>query len=574
MILLIIFAFLAGIVTILSPCILPVLPIVLSGSIGGGKRRPTGIVVGFIASFTFFTLALSAIVKLLNIPPDALRIISIIIVAVFGVALLVPQVQKLTERLFGKLSSTVSSRPQKSGFWGGILLGLSLGLLWTPCVGPILASVIALAATNNVDLSSVFITLSYAIGTAIPMFLLLIAGRSLLNRVPWLISNSSTIQRFFGVVMILLAVGLYFNADRTFQNYILTTFPNYGSGLTALENIAPVEDALAKRKQQSTGTNAIAQLMKGLNMYPQAPELVPGGKWFNTKPLTMASLRGKVVLVDFWTYTCINCIRTLPYIESWYKKYVDKGLVIIGVHTPEFEFEKNADNVTKAISDFGITYPVMQDNDYATWNAYSNQYWPAKYFIDKDGKIRSTHFGEGNYDESEKMIQQLLAETGVNVANMPVHNTTYDINAQTPETYIGYNRLERFASPEVVTPDKEITYTTPSTIGQDYFALAGPWNVSGENATPKAGSFLTFRFAAGQLFLVMRTNNGQPGHFRIYLDGNVITADDAGDDVQNGIVTVVEDRLYRLIKLNNPGSHELKLEFLDGNMELYAFTFG
>jgi cytochrome c biogenesis protein CcdA/thiol-disulfide isomerase/thioredoxin len=574
MILLVLFAFLAGIVTILSPCILPVLPIVLSGSVGGGKKKPLGIVIGFIASFTFFTLALSELVKLTGISSNLLRTLSIIIIAFFGLSLLIPKFQVWMEKLFGSLSSRISGSQQKSGFLGGIVLGLSLGLLWTPCVGPILASVIALAASNAVTFASVAIMLAYAVGTAIPMFLILITGRSVLNKVPGLVAQTANIQKFFGVVMVAVALSMFLNLDRSFQTFILTTFPQYGNGVTAIENNSIVQKELGNLKPNNAGTGGLTQILKNLNAYPTAPELIAGGQWFNSQPLTMASLRGKVVIVDFWTYTCINCIRTLPYLETWYKKYADKGLVIIGVHTPEFEFEKDSGNVAKAIKDFGITYPVMQDNNYVTWNAYSNQYWPAKYFIDKDGKIRDTHFGEGNYDESEKLIQQLLTETGVNVGNMPVDNPTYNIEAQTPETYVGAGKMERFESPETVVPDREMTYSTPSTLDQDNFAFSGPWTVSSDQAVPKSGSELTFRFSAKDLYLVMRSADGKPRSLKVFLDGKPVTPDVAGSDVKNDVVTVVEDRLYTLISLPAAGVHTLKIQFIDNNLQLYAFTFG
>ncbi len=577
MILLVLYAFLAGIVTILSPCILPVLPIVLSGSVAEGKKRPFGIVIGFIFSFTFFTLALSWIVKQTGIPADTLRIVSIVLVALFGLSLVIPQFQKLTERVFGVLSSKASGQPQRSGFFGGILLGLTIGLLWTPCVGPILASVISLAATSTVDTGSVAIMLAYAIGTAIPMFFILVGGRALLNKAPALVANTGKIQKAFGIIMIVVAVALYFNFDRTFQTYILTTFPKYGTGLTVLEDNPLVRQQLNSRKSQ-TGSSGISNIINSLK--PTAPDFIAGGKWFNTSagsvqvPLTMASLRGKVVVVDFWTYTCINCIRTLPYVEEWYKKYADKGLVIVGVHTPEFEFEKDANNVAKAIRDFGITYPVMQDNNYATWNAYNNQYWPAKYFIDKNGKIRSTHFGEGNYDESEKMIQQLLAETGANVSNIPVDTKTYNVMAQTPETYVGYNRIGSFASSQQIANDQPATYTIPSSIPDDSFAYGGTWTVGGEQASPETGSTLAFNFDSMDVFLVMRPKSTAPSKVKVLLDGAIVGSDSAGSDVQNGVATVADDRLYRLIHLAKPGRHLLQLEFLDANAEVFAFTFG
>lgn len=574
MLILIPFAFLAGIVTVLSPCILPVLPIVLSSSFGGGKRRPFGIVIGFIASFTFFTLFLATLVQVLHISANVVRGFSIVIVLLFGISLLIPQFQVLTERLFSSLSSRLSGTRQGTGFGTGLLIGLSLGLLWTPCVGPILASVISLALTGTVTGAAAIITFAYATGTAIPLFAILYGGRSLLQKVPWLVQHSGDVQKAFGVVMIVTALSIFFNLDRKFQTYILTTFPQYGTGLTKIEdnpfvqqqlhtvNPTPVQVPAGKTTQDMQDTAGMP-----------APELISGGEWFNTDPLTLKNLRGKVVLVDFWTYTCINCIRTLPYLTDWYNKYHDKGLVIIGVHTPEFEFEKNADNVKQALKDFAITYPVMQDNNYATWNAYNNHYWPAKYFIDKNGKIRSTHFGEGEYDESEKIIQELLAETGKQV-NMPIHNKTYTIDTLTPETYVGYNRLQYLAPPQDAIPDIATTYRKPAEIPLNTFALEGQWNVGSEFAMPNTNSSLTFHFNAKNMYLVMRPRtNGQSGKVKVYLDGFLVQ-EGAGSDVHNGIVTVTTDRLYTLIQLSSAGEHTLRLEFQDNLLDLYAFTFG
>jgi cytochrome c biogenesis protein CcdA/thiol-disulfide isomerase/thioredoxin len=573
MLLFLLFAFVSGVVTILSPCILPVLPIVLSGSVGGGQRRPLGVVLGFVLSFTFFTLFLSTLVKITGISSDALRVISIVILFGFGVSLLVPQVQVAMEQLFSKLSGVASLQGKHEGFLGGIVVGLSLGLVWTPCVGPIIASVITLAAASKVTLAAVLITVSYSVGTAIPMLAVMYGGRGLLQRVPWLVPNSGKIQKVFGVLMMVTAVGIFFNLDRQFQTYVLQVFPQYGTGLTKIEDNQIVRDQLRKLNPQNQFGQKVTPSFDDLR-YPSAPEIVAGGEWFNSKPLTIASLRGKVVLVDFWTYTCINCIRTLPYIKSWYEKYHDKGLVIIGVHTPEFEFEKDAENVRKAIADFGLKYPVVQDNDYATWNAFHNQYWPAKYFIDKDGRIRWTHFGEGQYDESEKFIQTLLAETGASVATMPVHNGDYTIEAETPETYLGYGRLGNFVSNESIVQDKPAVYSLPAQLGQDQFAYAGQWNVGSERAMPSAGASLEFLYKAKDVYLVMRSANKQLGRARVLLDGKVISSDQAGEDVHDGVVTVVDDRLYRLVKHSTAESHVLKLEFLDGNVALYAFTFG
>ena len=583
MILLIIFAFFAGVVTILSPCILPVLPIILSSLIGTteiGKARPFGVIVGFILSFTFFTLFLSSIVKLIGIPAESLRVFSVIVIGLFGATMLIPKFQYWTEILFSRLSQFLPQSQNKTGFGGGLLIGLSLGLLWTPCVGPILASVISLAITGSVNIEAVFITLAYAAGTAIPMFFIMIAGQTALRRAPWLLRNSGHIQKVFGVLMILTALAIFFNLDRRFQTFILNTFPSYGTGLTKFEDIPLINDAL----NQLTGTESpVGNMGKPTfemdatsKSGPPAPEIIPGGQWFNSQPLKLSDLRGKVVIIDFWTYSCINCQRTFPYLKSWHEKYEDKGLVIIGVHSPEFEFEKNPANVEKALKDFGISYPVVQDNDFKTWRAYSNRYWPAKYFVDKDGNIRYTHFGEGAYDESERVIQELLAETGSDVTGTSINNPEYQNYAKTPELYLGYGRIEHLVSPEKVVENGSALYSAPEKIPDNEFAFVGGWDVMEEYSSPAKGSALVLNFESKEVFLVMRPRDGvTPGKVRIYLDDKLVSETGAaGESVVNNEVTVDSDSLYKLIKLQEPGKHILKLEFLDANTEIYAFTFG
>ncbi len=582
MILLIIFAFLAGVVTILSPCILPVLPIILSSSIGDqniGKMRPFGVITGFILSFTFFTLFLSSIVKLIGIPAESLRVFSVIVIGLFGVTMLIPKFQYWTEILFSKLSQFLPQSQGKTGFGGGILIGLSLGLLWTPCVGPILASVISLAITGSVNIEAVFITLAYALGTAIPMFFIMIAGQTALRKAPWLLQNSGAIQKVFGVLMILTALAIFFNLDRKFQTFILNTFPSYGTGLTKFEDVPLIRDALDRFSGTPVGSEEMGKAMFDVNSDksgPLAPEIFPGGEWFNSPPLTLADLKGKVVLVDFWTYSCINCQRTFPYLKSWHQKYADKGLVIIGVHSPEFEFEKNAKNVEKALKDFGITYPVVQDNDFSTWRAYNNRYWPAKYFIDKDGKIRYTHFGEGEYDESERVIQELLAEAGAKDLPTEVSNPEYQNYARTPELYLGYARMEHLVSPEKVVENGSALYSAPNDIPDNEFAFTGGWDVMEEYSSPAKGSSLILNFESKEVYLVMRPRDGvTPGKVRVYLDNKLVSETGAaGESVINNEVIVDSDSLYKLIRLQEPGKHILKLEFLDANTEAYAFTFG
>jgi thiol-disulfide isomerase/thioredoxin len=399
-------------------------------------------------------------------------------------------------------------------------------------------------------------------------------GRELLNRVPWLLRNTGNIQKGFGVLMILVAFAIYTNADRTFQTYIVNTFPQYGVGLTQFEDQDFIQRELNKlRGEEKEGTETKpGKLMSDLlPKGPKAPELISGGIWINSEPLSLEVLKGKVVIVDFWTYSCINCQRTLPYLKQWHQKYADKGLVIIGVHAPEFEFEKSEKNLRKAVGDFGLTYPIMQDNDFATWRAYQNHYWPAKYFIDKDGVVRYTHFGEGAYDESERVIQQLLEEAGAESVSQAIENPTYQNYARTPEIYLGYERIKNFASPERITRNQAALYTAPTRLPRNGVAYSGEWSVMGEYAHPKKGAVLEMDFEAKEVFLVMRPMLGE-AQIKVLIDGK---EQSLGEDVvQEGKVVVDSDRLYKLILLENPGHHLLKLEFLDDNAELYAFTFG
>jgi len=564
MILLIAFAFLAGFITILSPCILPILPIVLSGTVSSGKRKPLGIVTGFVLSFTFFTLFLAAIVKATGLPADSLRAISIIIILLFGISLLLPQFQVLMEKLFTKLSGRFVVKGVHEGFGGGLLIGLSLGLVWTPCVGPIIASVITLAATSTVNFAAFFITFAYALGSAIPMFAIMYGGRGLLQRIPWLLPNTEKIQKAFGVLMILTAIGIYFNIDRSFQTYILDKFPQYGVGLTSIEDNDAVKNQLEKLKGDDTDSVS----------NESAPELIQGGDWFNSEPLKIKELKGKVVLVDFWTYTCINCIRTLPYLRSWHEKYSDNGLVIIGVHTPEFAFERESNNVKKAIEDFDLKYPVMQDNEYETWEAYNNRYWPAKYLVNKDGEIVYTHFGEGDYEVTEAKIQELLKEAGQTVtSSLTKESDSLAYNELSPETYLGSRRmLYLMGSGKAENGVQD--FDLENNVSLNKFSLGGEWKVADEYSQSSKNAVLEYNFSGQKVFLVMKPTTGK-GTVKVLLDGKVISSEMSGVDVKNGVVAIDKDRLYELVDLSGKvGKHILRLEFQTSGVQVYAFTFG
>lgn len=545
MLILILFAFMGGIITVLSPCILPLLPIILSSTADPSKKRPLGIVVGFVASFTLFTLTLSTIVRISGIPADSLRNLSVIILVIFGLTLIIPKIQSEIEKIFSYLSRFTPNSQNKTGFTGGLIIGASLGLLWTPCVGPILASVISLAISGEVTGSALLITASYSAGTAIPMFLIIRGGQSALQKVPWLVHNSSRIQKAFGILMILTALAIYQNIDRRFQTWFLETFPSYGTGLTALEDNEFVSKALKSFRLQTTDDSLqngrpMNEVIDEMMDYPEASEIIPGGEWLGSSPLTIKELtdRDKVVLIDFWTYSCINCIRTLPYLRSWWEKYQDDGLIIIGVHTPEFEFEKDINNLKAAVGDFDLKYPIVQDNNYETWKAYQNRYWPAKYLIDKDGRIRYTHFGEGKYDETEAKIQELLSETGRNITDT-IDNPSYDIESQTPEIYLGSTRYN----------------------GIGYVSFRGDWNQTPEYIESTEGSEIILDFYSKDVFLVMRSD--KPTNVKVFLDGK-----------EQESITVTVDKLYELVKLEKPGGHTLRLEFKDIGTQVFAFTFG
>ncbi len=601
MLLLIVFAFLAGIVTIFSPCILPVLPIILSASVGSGRRRPLGIVFGFVLSFTFFTLALTAIVKATGLSADALRLVAVVVIGFFGLSLLFPQTQVLLERVMSAFSGlaggVTAQKSGQTGFWGGVLIGLSLGLLWTPCVGPILAAVITLAITQTVNAQAMVITLAYSLGSALPMLGITYASQRLLQQVRFLNKYASRIQQGFGVVMILTAVAILLNLDRQFQTAVLQLFPQYGSGLTAIENTSVVQQQLQQFRSSgnspttnsgvggapSTGTNtqtgSLSQSGTPALSAPTAlaPDFTGGGPWINSGPLSISkALKGKVVLVDFWTYSCINCIRTMPYLKKWYATYKDQGLVIVGVHSPEFAFEHDTANVTKAVHDFGLTYPIVQDNDFAIWKAYSNSAWPAHYLIDKNGYIRDVHFGEGNYVETENAIRTLLNEPPITKAE-----PAPSYRQQTPETYLGYGHFTltdngSYSSQNTITKDQAQLYYANQRVEDDAVALAGNWIVTAPTIQPQAdGAVLKLNFLAQQVYLVMDNPAKVTGKVQVLLDGKPLPAQyQTADTDSNGMITVTYPRKYDVLDLKQDyGRHEVELIFPAG-IGAYSFTFG
>ncbi len=581
---LILFAFLAGLVTILAPCIWPILPIVLSAGATGGERKPLGIVTGLAVSFMLIILALASLVKVIPFDPDSLRTLAVVIIGFLGLTMIIPALGARLEAAVSRLGGLGGRFTQRSGtgFGSGFVVGFALGIVWSPCAGPILATIATLAATQAVSFNVVLITFAFVAGVAVPLFILAVLGQKVLAKTRFFSRYTKRIQQGFGVIMILAALAIYTGYDRTLQTKILDAFPGYGNFLYQLEKKDIVKERLNELKGAGKDgafrdTQKTAGAAKSdLSHYGPAPEFVGIAKWLNTDvPLTLTGLRGKVVLVDFWTYSCINCIRTLPYLVSWYEKYQDQGFVIVGVHTPEFEFEKKTSNVQEAMKRYKIEYPVAQDNDYGTWQAYNNRYWPAQYLIDAEGDVRQYHFGEGKYAETEKAIQELLEEAGQKVtADISVIEAEKLSGRQTPETYLGSSRMERFVSPESVTGEEQ-SFTIPAKISKNSFTYAGQWKVEPERALAIKDAKLMLHFEGKKVFLVMAPAvAGQSSVVEVLLDGTPLEAKFAGTDVTVGQVTVNQDRLYELIDMRGTsGEHTLELFFKDSGTAVYAFTF-
>ena len=537
-------AFLEGLALIASPCILPVLPLVLSASAAGGRQRPFGIIVGFVVAFSAFVLAARQIVAALHIDLDIIKYVSLGLLFLLGLVMLSEKLsQKFATLTQGLANTGANLSGGGEGFIGGIAIGALIGLVWTPCAGPILAAVLVQVIRQQTSLQGIAVTLSFALGAGVPMLLIALMGRTIVARAGFLSKHAEAARKIFGILIMVSVLWLAFAPDLSAAPG--DPAPSSGGSLT-------LEDGLAKP-------------------YP-APEFTGIATWLNSPPLTMAGLKGKVVLIDFWTYSCINCVRTLPYITSWDHKYRDKGLVIIGVHAPEFEFEKKIDNIKTAITKYGIAYPVAVDNDLATWVAFDNHYWPAHYLIDKNGQVVSTHFGEGHYDITENNIRYLLGLTERAAPESLSVGAPY-LPGQTPETYLGYDRADRFAGGAV---QKEVPadYQPTASLPEHEWDLAGRWQVEGQRITAQApGAALRLAFKARKVFLVMGTADNAPHKITLLLNGAPPGAQ-SGKDVQGGAVTITGHALYELIDQKDFQTGTLTITADAPGVELYAFTFG
>jgi len=543
-------SFVEGLALIASPCILPVLPLILSTSLDSGRRRPFGIITGFVLAFALFALLSRELVFLFNINLDYIKNGSLILLALLGVIMLSEKLSHYFSQLTQNLSPHVSnvSVVSKNGFLSGLFVGGLIGLVWTPCAGPILAAVLVQVIRQQSNITAVLLILAFAIGAGMPMLLISLTGRKLMTKLNFFSIHANIIRKILGT-LILIAV----------------TF--IASGLNA-QSLFSSPDA------PSIATQPAAQLQNGLETPYPAPEFATSDIWLNTpgnKPLTMSSLKGKVVLVDFWTYSCINCIRTLPSLNNWYEKYRDKGLVIVGVHAPEFEFEKNKANVVQAIAQDGIQYPVAMDNNLDTWTNFNNQYWPAHYLINKDGEVVYTHFGEGQYEETENNIRVLLGLTRSNIKE--ASSVDFSIN-QTPETYLGYERAESFGGSEGIAEDTSKVYSLPGFLPTNNWALSGKWLIQAQRIiSQEPNTKLALNFTAKHVYLVLGSAEKNPIDIAIKLNGSAIKTA-GGKDVKNGVVTVQAHRLYELVNQDKSANGLLEIEVSQQGLEAYAFTFG
>jgi cytochrome c biogenesis protein CcdA/thiol-disulfide isomerase/thioredoxin len=561
---LILIAIVAGLIAGISPCVVPVLPVVFfagaTNTATSSWRRAVSIVLGLIISFSVLILAGTEIVSLLHLPQTFLHYLGIGLLIAVGIGLVVPPVGEFIARPFARL--VAGRQPTLSG--SGFLIGLALGLVFVPCAGPILSTIITLGDKEQITLQTVFITLAFSLGAAVPLIFIALAGSALVTRARTLRQRSPQLRRIGGVVLIVMALAIWFNAFNTLQ----TDVPGYTNALQIhVEGTTSVTRQLQALKHQKVD-GALASCTPSAPVLEKcglAPNFAHITAWLNTpggKPLTMKALRGKVVLVDFWTYSCINCERTLPHVEAWYNRYKSDGLVVVGVHTPEFGFEHVVSNVRAESKSLGVDYPVAIDDKYGTWDAYNNEYWPADYLIDANGVIRHEEFGEGNYALSENLIRKLLVEAHPGLRLPPrtdVPNLTPS-EVSNPESYIGYERLEYLDNSRTPTPNKPTTFIFPSSLDADSFAFSGVWTDHADEATAYRRAQLELSFQDNDVYLVM----GGTGTVRIS-DGSGVAP--------RTIHVAGVPRLYTLFHSKATSAGTLVMTFSPG-VEAYDFTFG
>ena len=567
MLLLLLFAVVVGAGTAVSPCVLPVLPAMLSASGSGGRRRPLGIVVGLTTTFAITIVGIAKVVGGVGLGVDPLRDVAIVVLIVFGVALVVPQIGERLERPFAAFSR-LGPRSGGDGFASGLLVGGALGFVYTPCAGPILAAVITVSAASE---RAVAVGLAYALGTGLMLLALALGGRRVLDRLR-ASGRAAVVQRSLGVVMVITAIALAAMLDVKLDEWIAQHIPNVNI-TSFVDNSGAVSKRLSDVRTHPPKFTPVAQAAglpgvttPSLPVLGVAPAFVGTERWFNTpgdRPLSIHGLRGRVVLIDFWTYTCINCIRTLPYLEAWDAKYRSKGLTVVGIESPEFPFERDAGNVASAVRQFGIRYPVVQDNNLDTWNAWANQYWPADYLIDDTGHVRYATFGEGDYTTTEAAIRALLAQAGAKHlgAGAKAHGAIVPSSVATPETYLGTARAAGWVGGEPLFGTH--VYLAPGyALSVNDFAYGGTWSIGNQQALAGPGATIEARVQAENVYIVLSPPSHGSGHVSVSVDGRPTRTLD-----------VTQQRLYTVASFAGDSVHMISLRFSPGTSG-YSFTFG
>ena len=575
-------SYLAGALTILSPCILPVLPFVFARAdqpfVKSGLPMLVGMALTFAGVATLAAVGGGWAVEANQFGRSA----ALALLALFGFALLLPELSdRLTRPLVAlgaRLSETAGSgAATASPVLPSLLLGVATGLLWAPCAGPILGLILTGAALQGASVQTSLLLAAYAAGAATSLAAALLLGGRVFAAMKRSLGVGEWVRRGLGAAVLAGVAAIALGLDTGLLSRASV------AGTSALEQ--GLIDRLGPMPATTPSGTPAQTVSQTLPVEGALPALTGATAWLNSPPLTAEGLRGRVVLVDFWTYSCINCLRSLPYVRAWAEKYRDAGLVVIGVHAPEFAFEKSLDNVKRAVRDLKVEYPVAIDNDYALWRAFDNHYWPAHYFIDAQGRIRFHHFGEGDYEHSEQIIRQLLAEAGKAAVGDGARSVRADgvqaasdfAAVRSPETYIGYERAENFRSPGGLVRDLRQPYTAPASLALNDWALAGNWTVEAERAVlGTAGGRITFRFHARDLHLVLGPgDDGKPVRFRVRLDGAPPGRDHGVDVDVDGLGTISSQRLYQLIRQGDPGrDRSFEIEFLDPGAQAFAFTFG
>ncbi len=600
--------FLAGMLTILLPCILPLIPIVLGVSVTGQNRlRPLMVIAGMLVSFVGFTFLLQTVLRSFVETADILRITTYYILLLFGLGFFthnrtVWQLGSAVGSLFFwdkgwvvvtvaatlgliamEVGGFVATRIQQLGSdiqqatrsslgaespWAAFIIGLTLGLVWVPCAGPALSFALTLVR-DEPSIRAMLYLLCYGLGTAVPLLLIGYGGQAVVHRVRAITPYTGIIKQISGAALVVTAVMLHFHTFERLQIWLLdnTSFGDIGTRIEDSLFGEDMEESMLSPMPSSGSSSDLPKLPK----ITRAPEFASEGPWLNSQPLTMGELKGKVVLIDFWTYSCINCIRTLPYIQGYWEKFKDKPFVLVGVHTPEFVFEQKTENVEDAIKRHGLTYPVVQDNNFGTWRAFANRYWPAKYLIDADGYIRYTHFGEGSYEETDKAIQSLLAEIGVMTEDSEESEDAEESEEITgrrdtsKETYLGERSWPALINAQGEPSDETVTYNAPASLPLHGYALMGDWKLEdGERQVLQSDTGeVRMHWLGGEINLVLGPGETTaPITAEVIMDGKTVKT-----------FTIDHHDLYSLFT-GEYGDHELVLKLKGKGVEGYAFTFG